>query len=97
MLDVVNPGFWKTVDYIRRNYRWVEPCFGTKGLLRITRELMEHWRYAYIHSGHDFTNKHWYEHINEYLIEEREKCYATENYVLAAEEYEFGRDQFAEH
>ncbi len=96
-MDVVNPGFWKTVDYIRRNYRWVEPCFGTKGLLRITRELMEHWRYAYIHSGHYFVNRHWYEHIDEYIKEKRMMLDATENYVFTLEESQFLGDQFAEH
>ncbi len=96
-MQVKYPPFWGTVDYIRRNYRWAEICFGTRGLLRIVRELMVHFEYSMKKNGLNWTREHWYEHINEYLIEEREKCYATQDYLLAFEEYDFLRDQFAEH
>lgn len=97
MARVNIPPFWGTVDYIRRNYRWAEICFGTRGLLRIVRELMKHFEHAAKYNGLQWAREHWYKHINEYLIEEREKCYATQNYVLATEEYDCLRDQFTEH
>ena len=95
MKDVRCPGFWKTADYIRRNYRWVEPVLGTKYLLRITRDLIEHWKYATFHKGIVYVRAHWYEHIDEYIKEQEEMLNATENYVRAVEENEFLRDQFA--
>jgi len=97
MHDIKYPRFWGTVDYIRRNYRWVEPCLGTKGLLRITRDLMDHWRSAMFSKGLFWARSHWYEHIDEYIREQEGKIHGKENYVLAAEEYDFFRDQFTEH
>lgn len=89
MKEVKYPGFWKTADYIRRNHRWVEPCLGTRGLLKITRELMEHWKYAMSYKGLFWVRSHWYGHIDEYINEKREMMYGTENYVLTLEEYDF--------
>lgn len=97
MGDIKYPGFWKTADYIRRNYRWVEPCLGTKGLLKITRDLMEHWRYAMFHKSLFWVREHWYQHIDEYIKEQEEMLNATENYLLTLEESEFLGDQFTEH
>ena len=82
MKEVKYPGFWKTADYIRSSYRWVEPCLGTKELLRMTRELMRHFSHAMQYNGLLWARTHWYEHIDEYIKEQEEKIYGKENHVL---------------
>lgn len=92
-----NKIFWSTIDYIRKYHGLYEMKFGTSALFKAARELTKHYEYAEKKKGSIWVHSNFAEHIDEYIMEQEEMAYATENYIRTFEESEFLRDQFAEH
>ena len=71
--------------------------YGTKGLFRAARELVKHFKYAEKKKGLEWVLGNFDEHVDEYIMEQEEMAYATEDYIRKDQEHDLIGDQFTEH